>query len=134
MAGNPANQIPWTTELGELRDLERASKDSVCCVFTVADTIPPHAHKGYATLVMAYARQSEPIAILDDGSAVLLVTSGGTTAAHAVAKRILTQLEKLGLKDTIRIGIAKSRGDGDTVARAQSAAARAELGQALATP
>jgi hypothetical protein len=121
-------QIPWSTTLSELRELEKESAESACCVFGVAEDIPGHARRGYATLVMAYARESEPVAVLEDGSAALLVVDGGVAGARAVAQRILSQLAKLGLQDTVRIGIDAHAPGHDTVDRARAAATKADLG------
>ena len=98
-------------------------------MFLIDESIPKSARSGYAALVIAYARASEPVCILDDGSAALLVRDGGIASGEIVARRILDQLHRLSLEQTLRAGVAPLGGDAaGAVASARSAAASAQAG------
>ena len=77
-----------------------------CCVFVVDPSIPATARSGYASLVMAYSRADEPVCILDDGAALVLVREGGATSGSALARRVLEQMRKLALDLTLTAGVA----------------------------
>jgi hypothetical protein len=75
-------------------------------VFVVDPSIPSAARGGYASLVMAYSRADEPVCILADGAAIVLVTEGGVSSGTSLAQRVLGQMRKLALDLTLTAGIA----------------------------
>ena len=126
----PIAQVPWQVSMDEfIRAADDVSEDGACCMFLIDESIPKSARSGYAALVIAYARASEPVCILDDGSAALLVRDGGIASGEIVARRILDQLHRLSLEQTLRAGVAPLGADAaGAVASARSAAASAQAG------
>lgn len=132
----PISQLPWQVTQDEfLRSAQSIGGDGACCAFVIDASIPTSARSGYAALVIAYARADEPVCILDDGSAILLVREGGPTAGHVVAHRIIEQMRRLALDQTIRAGVAPLGDDAQAaMAQARDAAAAAEAGTVAAAP
>jgi hypothetical protein len=123
-------QVPYEALLREAADVRDAG---AIAVFVIDDQIPAAARSGYAALVMAYAREHEPVAILDDGTAVLLVREGGVNAATIAASRVLAQIRRLSLQDTLRAGVAPLANDpGVSVERARATAATGTAGEVAA--
>jgi hypothetical protein len=123
-------QLHWSSKLEDLLVRANETPQGALCVFAVDEQIPQTARVGYAALVMAYTRESEPVALLEDGSAVLLTIDGGETGARAVANRVFAQLEKLGLRPTVRAGVATLTGaPRQILERSQAAAAGAAAGE-----
>lgn len=103
----PVSQLPWA--VGHDRFLAAAGAvtgDGACCMFVIDESIPASARSGYAALVIAYARANEPVTILQGGAAALLIRSGGIKSGEIAANRLLKQMSKLGLQDTLRAGVA----------------------------
>ena len=99
--------LPWQVTLDEFTRSARAvGPDASCCVFVVDPSIPSAARGGYASLVMAYSRADEPVCILEDGAAIVLVREGGNPSGNALAQRVLAQMRKLGLNLTLTAGVA----------------------------
>jgi hypothetical protein len=122
--------LDWSTKLDDLLSQAENTTDGTLCVFAVDEQIPITARTGYAALVMAYTRESEPVAILEDGSAVLLTIEAGAVGGNAVANRVFAQLDKLGLRQTVRAGVA-TLGEapaGQTLEAARTAARQAGAG------
>jgi hypothetical protein len=120
----PLAQIPWAATHSEfVRAAGAIHSNGACCVFVIDRSIPREARAGYAALVIAYARADEPVLILDDGGAALLVREGGTAAAEIVAQRVLNQMRRLALQQTLRAGVVPLRGDCDASVLAARAAA-----------
>ena len=127
----PISQLPWA--VGPERFIaagRRITGDGACCLFLIDESIPASARPGYAALVIAYARANEPVTILAGGAAAILIADGGVTAADAVARRLINQMGKLGLAETLRAGVA-GLGDGVEPAldRARALAAGAAAGE-----
>ena len=123
-------QLYWGTKLSDLLAEAANAPEGALCVFAVDKQIPMTARSGYAALVMAYTREAEPVALLEDGSAVLLTIEAGATGGNAVANRVFAQLDKLGLRETVRAGLA-TLGSGSaeqTLERARTAAGQADAG------
>jgi hypothetical protein len=122
----PLSQLPWQVTRDEfLRSAAEVTSGGACCVFVIDDAIPKVARSGYAALVIAYARADEPVCILDDGAAALLVRDGGTASGLAVANRVLEQMRKLALDQTMRAGVASLGSDPSASMRAARDAATA---------
>jgi hypothetical protein len=99
--------MPWQVSLEEFtRSAREVGPDGACCVFVVDPSIPTAARGGYASLVMAYSRADEPVCVLADGAAIVLVREGGVPSAEALAQRVLGQMGKLGLELTLTAGVA----------------------------
>jgi hypothetical protein len=99
--------MPWQVSLEEFtRSAREVGADGACCVFVVDPSIPSAARGGYASLVMAYSRADEPVCVLTDGAAIVLVREGGVPSADALARRVLGQMRKLGLELTLTAGVA----------------------------
>jgi hypothetical protein len=97
--------LPWQVTLDEFkRAAAEVTEGGACCVFVIDDAIPESARSGYAALVIAYARADEPVYILGDGTAAVLVRSGGVDSAEIVARRVLDQMRRLALEKTLRAG------------------------------
>ena len=125
----PISQLPWQVSREEFIAAARDVGDGgACCMFVIDPSIPQSARSGYAALVIAYARADEPVCIFSDGSAALLVREGGLDSAQVVARRILDQMRKLALEDTLRAGITVVGSDPDAALDASSAIA--ESGEA----
>lgn len=123
--------LPWQVTLDEFRkSAAEVGPDGACCVFVVDPSIPTAARGGYASLVMAYSRADEPVCILEDGAAIVLVRDGGNTSANALARRVLGQMRKLGLDLTLTAGLALLGKDpSGAVAAARTAAESVPAGQ-----
>jgi hypothetical protein len=121
--------LPWQVTLTEFnRKAGEVGSDGACCAFVVDASIPQAARGGYASLVMAYSRADEPVCVLDDGTALVLVREGGITSGKALAERVLVQMRRLALDLTLTAGIAPIGDDpsqGVTAARAAAAAVAA---------
>ena len=125
----PISQLPWAVGPEKFIAAGRAiSGDGACCLFLIDESIPAPARPGYAALVIAYARANEPVTILEGGAAAILIADGGVRAATAVATRLINQMSKLGLAETLRAGVA-GLGEGVEpaldLARSRAAAAAA---------
>lgn len=126
------SQLPWhVTREDFLRSAsELPGAGGACCVFVIDDSIPPEARGGYAALVIAYARADEPVCILEDGAAALLVRDGGTGSARVVASRVLDQMRRLSLEQTVRAGVSPLGEDAAAaMSNARAAAEEAPAGQ-----
>lgn len=103
----PISQLPWA--IGHDRFVAAAAAvtgEGACCLFVIDETIPASARAGYAALVIAYARANEPVTILEGGAAALLIRDGGVASGLVAAKRLLKQMSKLGLQQTLRAGVS----------------------------
>jgi hypothetical protein len=103
----PISQLPWA--IGHDRFVAAAAAvtgEGACCLFVIDETIPASARSGYAALVIAYARANEPVTILEGGAAALLIRDGGVVSGLVAAKRLLKQMSKLGLEQTLRAGVS----------------------------
>src|SRR6202166_5470383 len=88
--------LPWQVTLTEFtRKAGEAGEDGACCAFVVDPSIPQTARGGYASLVMAYSRNDEPVCVLDDGAALVLVRDGGIASGKALAERGFVQMGRL---------------------------------------
>lgn len=123
--------LPWAVTHSEfLRAAREVDESGACCVFVIDGSIPPEARAGYAALVIAYARADEPVLILDDGGAALLVRAGGIAAGEVVARRVLNQMQRLALQQTLRAGVVPLGGDCDAaIAAARGVAEQAPAGE-----
>ena len=116
MEPRPLGQLPWAATHSEfVRAAEEVQSGGACCVFVIDGSIPREARTGYAALVIAYARADEPVLILQDGGAALLVRDGGTAAGEVVARRVLDQMHRLALEHTLRAGVVPLAADSDAV-------------------
>jgi len=131
----PLSQLPWAVTHAEfVRAAREVDEDGACCVFVIDGSIPREARSGYAALVIAYARADEPVLILEDGGAALLVRDGGTKAGEVVARRVLNQMQRLALERTLRAGVVPLGADCDeAVAAGRAAAERASAGDVTIT-
>ena len=112
--------MPWQVTLDEFNQKAMEVRtDGACCAFVVDPSIPQSARGGYASLVMAYSRADEPVCVLEDGAALVLVRDGGIASGRALAERVLAQMRRLALELTLSAGVALI---GDDPARAVSAA------------
>jgi predicted ABC-type transport system involved in lysophospholipase L1 biosynthesis ATPase subunit len=127
----PISQLPWA--VGHDRFLAAAGAitgEGACCLFVIDEAIPANARSGYAALVIAYTRANEPVTILEDGAAALLIRDGGVASGQVAARRLLKQMSRLGLQDTLRAGVAPlSGGVDDAIAAARALASGASAGQ-----
>ena len=114
----PISQLPWQVSRDEFLAAARDVEEGACCMFVIDASIPQSARSGYAALVIAYARADEPVCIFADGSAALLIRSGGLSSAQVVARRILDQMRRLQLDDTLRAGITLVGSDPDAALEA----------------
>jgi hypothetical protein len=119
------SQVPWQVTHDEFVRTARSIRGGgAVCVFVIDDTIPQSARSGYAALVIAYARADEPVYILDDGAAALLIREGGVSSGAVAGRRVLEQMRRLALQDTLRAGVAPLTGDADgAIAAARDVAA-----------
>ena len=102
----PVSQLPWAVGHDRFLAAADAARDGgACCLFVIDEAIPAGARAGYAALVIAYARANEPVTILEGGAAALLIRDGGVSSGVTAAKRLLAQMAKLGLKETLRAGV-----------------------------
>ena len=130
------SQLPWA--VGHDRFLaaaEAVTAEGACCLFVIDEAIPAGARSGYAALVIAYARANEPVTILEGGAAALLIRTGGVASGEIAARRLLKQMSKLGLQDTLRAGVSSlAHGVDGAIARARELATCAAAGDvAVAT-
>jgi len=125
------SQLPWAVTHDEFaRAAREVERDGACCVFVIDDSIPRDARSGYAALVIAYARADEPVLILEDGGAALLIRDGGTSAGETAARRVLNQMRRLALNRTLRAGVVPLGADSDEAVRqGRAAAERASAGE-----
>jgi ABC-type polar amino acid transport system ATPase subunit len=80
--------------------------------------------------VIAYARANEPVTILEGGAAALLIRDGGVASGVVAAKRLLNQMNKLGLQQTLRAGVSSLNGGVEgALAIARELAVRAAAGE-----
>ena len=110
----PISQLPWA--VGHDRFLaaaEAVTGEGACCLFVIDEAIPASARSGYAALVIAYARANEPVTILEGGAAALLIRDGGVASGQVAARRLLQQMSRLGLQETLRAGVAPLGGGVD---------------------
>jgi len=123
--------LPWQVSLTEFtRKAGEAGGDGACCAFVVDPSIPQSARGGYASLVMAYSRADEPVCVLDDGAALVLVGDGGITSGKALAERVLAQMRRLALDKTLTAGVALIGDDpSQAVTAARAAAASVSPGE-----
>ncbi|MGA7989003.1 MAG: hypothetical protein WCB51_11465 [Candidatus Dormiibacterota bacterium] len=123
--------MPWQVTLAEFtKSAEEVGPDGACCVFVVDPSIPAAARSGYASLVMAYSRADEPVCILEDGAAIVLVRDGGNASGTALAQRVLEQMRKLALDLTLTAGVAVLRTDPTgAITAARTAAESVPAGQ-----
>jgi hypothetical protein len=99
--------LPWQVTLEEFTQRAAAGNaDAACCAFVVDPSIPQSARGGYASLVMAYSRADEPVCVLDDGAALVLVMEGGIPSGKALAERVLAQMGRLKLELTLTAGVS----------------------------
>jgi hypothetical protein len=116
--------LPWQVTLAEFtRKAAEAGEDGACCAFVVDPSIPQSARGGYASLVMAYSRADEPVCVLDDGAALVLVGDGGIASGKALAERVLAQMRRLALDKTLTAGVALIGDDPSHAVTAARAAA-----------
>src|ERR1700736_1622005 len=127
----PLWQLPWQVTRDEfLRSAAEVTSGGACCVFVIDDTIPKLARSGDAALVIGYARAAQPVFILHDGAAALLVRDGGTASGRAVAGRVLDQMRRLALDQTLRAGVAALGSDPSaSMSAARDAAAAGPAGE-----
>jgi len=127
----PVSQLPWA--VGHDRFLaaaEAITGEGACCLFVIDEAIPASARSGYAALVIAYARANEPVTILEGGAAALLIRDGGVASGQVAARRLLKLMNRLGLQNTLRAGVAPlSGGVDDAIAAARALASGASAGQ-----
>ena len=129
----PVSQLPWV--VGHERfvaDGTALTGDGACCFFLIDESIPATARSGYAALVIAYARANEPVTILEHGAAALLIREGGVRSGGVAARRLLKQMSKLGLAETLRAAVV-SLADGveQALTQAHDLAAGAEPGEVI---
>jgi hypothetical protein len=127
----PISQLPWA--IGHDRFLaaaEAVAEEGACCLFVIDEAIPVGARAGYAALVIAYARANEPVTILEGGAAALLIRDGGVSSGVVAARRLLNQMSKLGLKETLRAGVSPLKhGTGLALDAARQLACQAAAGE-----
>lgn len=129
----PISQLPWV--VGHERfvaDGTAITGDGACCLFLIDESIPVTARSGYAALVIAYARANEPVTILAHGAAALLIREGGVRSGGVVARRLVKQMSKLGLAETLRAGVVSLAGGVEpALTRAHDLAADAQPGEVI---
>lgn len=127
----PISQLPWA--IGHDRFLAAAAAvtgEGACCLFVIDEAIPASARSGYAALVIAYARANEPVTILEGGAAALLIRDGGVASGEIAARRLLKQMSRLGLQETLRAGVSPLTPDVDAALdRARQLAGGAAAGE-----
>jgi hypothetical protein len=123
--------LPWQVSLAEFTEKAgEVKEDGACCAFVVDPSIPQAARGGYASLVMAYSRNDEPVCVLGDGAALVLVRDGGIASGKALAERVLVQMRRLALDLTLTAGVALIGEDpGESVNEARAAATSVPAGQ-----
>ena len=127
----PISQLPWA--VGHDRFLSAAQAvrgEGACCLFVIDESIPASARSGYAALVIAYARANEPVTILEGGAAALLIRDGGVASGQVAARRLLKQMSRLGLQETLRAGVVPlAPVIDDAIAAARALASAAPAGE-----
>ncbi len=108
--------LPWSTDLRSLLAEAANCDQGAACLFAIEDGIPEAARAGYAALVIAYARDGEPVTIFDDGAALLLIKNGGVASARIAGERIMSEMHRLGLQSTLRAAVIGVDGQPDTLA------------------
>jgi hypothetical protein len=123
--------LAWQVTLAEFTEKAAEVKDDgACCAFVVDPSIPQAARGGYASLVMAYSRADEPVCVLEDGAALVLVRDGGIASGKALAERVLAQMHRLALDLTLTAGVALIGDDpSGAVTAARTAATSVPAGQ-----
>lgn len=123
--------LPWQVTLAEfIQKAGEVQEDGACCAFVVDPSIPKAARGGYASLVMAYSRADEPVCVLDDGAALVLVRDGGIASGKALAERVFVQMRRLALDLTLTAGVALIGDDpSQSVTAARAAATSVPAGQ-----
>jgi hypothetical protein len=123
--------LPWQVTLTEFnRKAAEVPTDGACCAFVVDPSIPQAARGGYASLVMAFSRADEPVCVLEDGAAFVLVRDGGIASGKALAERVLAQMRRLALELTLTAGVAVIGDDpGQAITAARAAATSVPPGQ-----
>jgi hypothetical protein len=123
--------LPWQVTLAEFTaKAAEAGADGACCAFVVDPSIPQSARGGYASLVMAYSRADEPVCVLEDGAALVLVREGGVASGTALAERVLAQMRRLALDLTLTAGVSAIGADpSQALIAARAAAASVQPGQ-----
>lgn len=127
----PLSQLPWAVGHDRFHSAAAAVLgEGACCLFVIDESIPPSARSGYAALVIAYARANEPVTILEDGAAALLIRDGGVSSGQVAARRLLKQMSRLGLQETLRAGVAPlTAGVDAAIANARDLATSAPAGE-----
>ncbi len=122
--------VLWAVTSAEfMHQAKETMEGGAFCVFLIDNTVNEEAKGGCAALVIAYARAHEPVTILPDGAAVLLLKDGGAAAGHVVALRVLERAGRLHLKENLRVGIADIGSDPKAdMEKAVKAAHRAKAG------
>jgi hypothetical protein len=113
----PVPQVPWSATQAEFLAAAREASGAACLVFVIADSVPQTARAGFAQLIIAYARENEPVTVSADGTSALLIRDGGMEAGRVVAERIFTQMRRISLETTLRAGVAPLHGDPDTAVK-----------------
>jgi hypothetical protein len=123
--------LPWQVTLAEFTEkAAEVEDDGACCAFVVDPSIPQAARGGYASLVMAYSRADEPVCVLEDGAALVLVRDGGIASGKVLAERVLAQMRRLALDLTLTAGVALIGDDpSGAVTAARTAATSVPAGQ-----
>lgn len=132
----PISQLPWAIGHDRFVAAARAvTGDGACCLFVIDEAIPASARAGYAALVIAYARANEPVTILEGGAAALLIRDGGVASGVVAAQRLLKQMSKLGLRETLRAGVSPLGGGvEEAITGARELAVGAAAGEVAVAP
>jgi hypothetical protein len=117
--------VPWSATQREFLAAARGASDAACLVFVIADSVPQAARAGFAQLIIAYARENEPVTVADDGTSALLIREGGMEAGRIVAERIFTKMRGISLGTTLRAGVAPLLGDPDSAVKVARSLAEA---------
>lgn len=127
------SQLPWAVAHDRfLKAAAAVTTEGACCLFVIDEAIPASARSGYAALVIAYARANEPVTILEGGAAALLIRTGGVASGETAARRLLRQMNKLGLQQTLRAGVSSlAEGVDGAIARARDLATEATAGEVV---
>lgn len=127
----PISQLPWAVGHDRfLASAEAVTGEGACCLFLIDEAIPASARSGYAALVIAYARANEPVTILEGGAAALLIRDGGVASGAVAAQRLLKQMGRLGLQETLRAGVTPLRnGIDEAIGGARALASAAPPGE-----
>ncbi len=125
------SQLPWAVGRDRfVADAGAVTGEGACCLFLIDSAIPASARAGYAALVIAYARSNEPVTILEGGAAAILIRDGGVASGAIAARRLLKQMARLGLQETLRAGVSTlENGIHDAINSARELAASAPAGE-----